>query len=319
VTTSYPDSSAVSAGTMTAAAAVLDPQPLTAAYDAACFIVNLWRDFPSRRVHAKNKTLAERYGCSEATITRRAQAAEKAGYARVEHFPGRGRIIHLLVRPFTRKKGAPAPDLPPEVPSPSPRPCGGSAEALRRVCGPSSYKTTEPSVQKPSAKEQQHTGGATSAAMPPSVPTAIVVSLVEKGMDEAVARSVVQAHGEERAKAALAAFAQAGRAKVRNAGAWLCAAIVRGIRPNLEPASASPYASDRGERPQRIVRAPTVPTLATGGGGQRQPPRGHERGPGSSGDPLAGLTPRERLAALMATSTHRPTDRRQGTATEEKT
>ncbi len=59
---------------------------------------------------------------------------------------------------------------------------------------------------------------------------------VRENLAEAVARNVVQAHGEERAKVALAAYAQAtraGRQQVRNAGAWLCVAIVRGVRPNL--------------------------------------------------------------------------------------
>jgi hypothetical protein len=277
VKTSYPDPAALSA------VAVLDPQPLTATYDAAAFVVRLWTRFSRTRLcYAKNATLAEWFGCSVDTITRRVKAAIAAGFVRVEYLPGRGRLIYLLRRPRLAKDAPPAPG-----------PCGGSAEALRRRCGDLTYKASD--LRKDAkAKETTNTATPEPETKPAADPDPVVVlSLCERGMERNTAKRLVALYGEKRAQAALALLG--AQKAVSDAAGWLYRAIERGYQASSSGNghdAAHPSNRDTAANLAAAAKQRSAPVIVR----QPAPPRAD----------LAGLTPKQRLDALMGKGTVTP-------------
>ncbi len=283
MTTSYPDPAAVSAAAALPSNEAIGSYrrlvSLSRAWGYACFKVAKFAAMLRKSVRTVRYYLAE---------------LREAGWIETQT-DGR----KLFVNPLKPLDEVPAPAE--NAPAP-PRPFL-SPSVAHPVAHPNAEPVAPRHIRKTSdtkaIAEEQQTARPVQRPEPDPVPEpAVVVSLTQKGMERNTARRLVALYGEKRAQAALALLA--AQKGVKEAAGWLYRAIERGYQ-----------APGNGHAPDHPSNRDTVANLAAARKATSTPVIVRQPVPPPRAD-LAGMTPKQRLDALMATSTHGPADVRQG-------
>lgn len=257
-------------GAIPAVSPYVRPQHLPAKLDPLFdYIADLarWKGY----CFARTSKIAERLGCSHVHAWRLLNKLVAFGRLRIEKVPGshERRLYPVFLRRSVKRTGN-------ENVSKSDR----------------SFIRTEPSTKE--------TAEQAAPAEPVPVPlpdSPAVVALVEEKISRPVARTLVGAFGEARVLRVLA-WARSRREKARSVPALIVAALRGGWE--VDAAGEGGEASERQrevDRPRNYVRAPRedeareCPRIA---------PDCPHSAPGASGDRFAGMTPRERLAVMLA-------------------
>ncbi len=267
VKTSYPDLSAVSAG---AAATATMPRVLPVSLEP--LFATIARNAKRRGYcWAKTETLAAWFGVSRVHMWRLLNKLAAFGRLVIEPVPGshERRLYPVFLAP-----------------------------AKKRTCSEQVTKTRSHLITSGTSAKAEKTTNSTPPPLPrpatDPVP-AVVVSLTQKGMQRNTATRLVALYGEKRAQAALALLA--AQKGVKEAAGWLYRAIERGYQPSGNGSEATEGRRHDAAHPSN---RDTAANLAAARKAASTPVIVRQPAPPPPRPELAGMTPWERLDALMA-------------------